>query len=42
VAAGSQQVPEALAATPSGQPVGLHASAPMGSLETTAQNLPGK
>lgn len=42
VAAGSQQVPEALAATPSGQEAGLHASVPMGSLETSAQNLPGK
>ncbi|MFN8553175.1 MAG: LysM domain-containing protein [Candidatus Obscuribacterales bacterium] len=42
VAAGSQQVPEALAATPSGQEAGLHAAAPMGSLETSAQNLPGK
>lgn len=42
VAAGSQQVPEALAATPSGHEAGLHAAAPMGSLETTAQSLPNK
>jgi LysM domain len=42
VAAGSQRVPEALAATPSGQEAGLHASQAMGSLETTAQNIPGK
>ncbi len=40
VAAGSQQVPEALAATPSGQMAGLHASAPMGSLETSAHSVP--
>ncbi len=42
VAAGSQQVPEALAATPSGSEAGLHAAAPMGSLETSAQSLPNK
>ncbi|CAN5462744.1 hypothetical protein BH10CYA1_BH10CYA1_46640 [soil metagenome] len=42
VAAGSQQVPEALAATPSGQESGLHAAVPMGSLETSAQSLPNK
>lgn len=40
VAAGSQQVPEALAATPSGQIGGLHAPA-MGSLESvSAQHAP--
>jgi LysM repeat protein len=40
VSAGSQQVPQALAANPSGQDAGLHASAGMGSLETSAHTQP--
>jgi LysM repeat protein len=40
VTAGSQQVPQALAANPSGQDAGLHASVGMGSLETSAHTQP--